>query len=258
MRCIVFVRQTTPARRRGAVALYWCTLFHPSHALPDFLRATRCPGRPSTARGSLLLSHVPAAAPQGQLFQWNEPLNLRARRPIGKLRHHHQRVFPFIAPKPFARLQNRRDRRDLRPRSFAADLHPVFAPKRNRTHRILRQIVVDLHLPVLATGGALQPLPLFGQTEPGTRCWNGGGRGVCGFPTRCGGGGCLTRNAACREDCRTGTPARRGSSLGGCAMKVESPQPSKAILTQVRPALPRARARKLEQKQFLNLRLSSS
>jgi hypothetical protein len=131
MRCIVFVRQTTPARRRGSVALYLCALFHPSHALPDFLRATRCPGRPSTARGSLPLSHVPAVAPQGQLLQWNEPLNLRVRRPIGKLRHHHQRGFPFIAPKPFARLQSRQDCCDLRPRFLAADLHPVFAQARS-------------------------------------------------------------------------------------------------------------------------------
>ena len=61
----VFVRRTTPARRQGAVALCSRVLFYPSHALPDFLRAARCPERPSTTRGSLPLSHAPAATPQG-------------------------------------------------------------------------------------------------------------------------------------------------------------------------------------------------
>ena len=53
-----------------------------------------------------------------------------------------------------------------------------------------------------------------GVTDPGTGCWNGGGRGVCGFPTRCDGDGWLTRNAACRKACRTGTLTGRCSSLG--------------------------------------------
>ena len=60
-----------------------------------------------------------------------------------------------------------------------------------------------------ATWRGKDPLPR--QTEPRTTYWNGSGRGVCGFPARCG-SGCLTRNAAFRENCHTSRPAGRSSS----------------------------------------------
>lgn len=155
----VSVQGTAPPVGEEGVTPCLCAQLR-SRSRPALRRVVRPAELRRFKRTPLLTPRAPAATRPGELTDRRQIPQLWPRRPVGKLRQHGQHAVPPGDPKPFAGLQDRRDRRDPLSGFLAPNLHPLLALEHDRPHRSLGPVVVDLHPPVPCTAATLQPFRL--------------------------------------------------------------------------------------------------